>query len=87
MEKEFKELLSLVVGNSASQSDIKKIEKAWEFAKLAHSGQLRLNKEPFANHALQTATNLANWGLDVDSIVSGFLHDTVEDGGAERKDI
>jgi GTP diphosphokinase / guanosine-3',5'-bis(diphosphate) 3'-diphosphatase len=63
------------------------LEKGWEFAKLAHTGQKRLSGEPYATHSLETAKILAGWKLDIDSIVAGLLHDTIEDGGAKREDI
>lgn len=68
-------------------ADTEKIQKAWEFANLAHTGQKRLTGEPFINHPLEVATYLASWKLDTTSIVVGLLHDTVEDGGAKREDI
>jgi len=68
-------------------TDIEKIEKAWKFANLAHTGQKRLSGEPFINHPLEVARRLAAWKLDTTSIMVGLLHDTVEDGGAKREDI
>lgn len=87
MENEFKELIKILKKNGMSEDDIKMVRKAWRFTKLAHADQLRLNKEPFASHGLRAAEKLAEWGLDVDSIVAGFLHDTIEEGVAKRKDI
>jgi GTP pyrophosphokinase len=68
-------------------TDLTKVKAAWEFAKLAHTGQKRLTGEPFANHPLEVAIRLASWKLDTASIIVGLLHDTVEDGGAKREDI
>jgi GTP pyrophosphokinase len=67
--------------------DISKLEAAWQFAKLAHTGQKRFSGESFVSHPLQVALRLAFWKLDTTSIIAGLLHDTVEDGGATRKDI
>jgi GTP pyrophosphokinase len=69
------------------EADMEKIQKAWEFANLAHTGQKRLTGEPFINHPLEVAIRLADWKLDTTSIIVGLLHDTVEDGGAKREDI
>src|SRR3990167_7510228 len=69
------------------EADMEKIQKAWDFANLAHTDQKRLTGEPFINHPLEVAIRLANWKLDTTSIVVGLLHDTVEDGGAKREDI
>src|SRR3989304_10255787 len=68
-------------------ADMEKIQKAWDFPNLAHTGQKRLTGEPFINHPLEVAIRLASWKLDTTSIVVGLLRDTVEDGGAKREDI
>ena len=86
MEKEFKRLLSEMKSYNTDLND-KRIEKAWKFAKLAHSGQKRFTGEPYASHGLETAKILADWKLDTDSIIAGLLHDTIEDGGAKGADI
>ncbi|RLC32167.1 hypothetical protein DRH13_02055 [Candidatus Woesebacteria bacterium] len=86
LEKEFQELIK-VVRERDEKADIEKIKFAWEFAKIAHTDQKRLSGEPFANHPLQVAKILADWRLDSTSIVAALLHDTIEDGGATRKDI
>ncbi len=61
--------------------------KAWEFAKLAHGDHVRKNGDLYVVHPLETAILLAQWHLDVTTIVSGLLHDTVEDGGANPEDL
>lgn len=55
------------------------LEKAIEFATKAHSGQKRASGEPYIIHPLITADTLIDWGMDIDSVISGLLHDTVED--------
>ncbi|OGM14959.1 hypothetical protein A3A76_05605 [Candidatus Woesebacteria bacterium RIFCSPLOWO2_01_FULL_39_23] len=67
--------------------DLKRLDRAWEFTKLAHTGQKRLTGEPYALHELATARILAGWKMDLVSITSGLLHDAIEDGGAKREDI
>jgi len=69
------------------KADLEKIKKAWQFAKLAHTGQKRLTGEDFVQHPLNVAMILAAWKLDTTSIIAGLLHDTIEDGGATREDI
>lgn len=55
------------------------IRKAYDLAKKMHDGQKRKTGEPYFNHALATAENIAQWGLDEASIAAGLLHDVVED--------
>lgn len=86
MEESFEELLETVKSYDAD-ADLDSLRKAWEFAKAAHTGQKRLSGEPYVNHPLNVAIILASWKLDLKSIIAGLLHDTVEDGGATRKDL
>ncbi len=82
-----KKELIVAIKSTNTPHDIEKISQAWEFANLAHSGQLRKSGEPFINHPTETAKILVSWGLDDSSIIGGILHDTIEDGGATRDDI
>jgi len=69
------------------ESEIKRIRKAWSFAKKAHADQQRLTGENYAYHGLETAFLLVDWGLDSESIIAGFLHDTIEDAGIKEEEI
>src|SRR4051812_5573208 len=55
------------------------VEKAYHFAEEAHRGQLRSSGEPYMIHPTDVAQTLAELRLDIPSIVTGLLHDTVED--------
>ena len=86
LEKEFEELKRKVrLYNEKCDFDL--VDKAWEFAKLAHHGQKRASGDPYCIHSLKTAEKLAEWKLDTTSIVVGLLHDTVEKGGATSEDV
>ena len=60
-------------------ADIEKIHKAYSIAREAHEGQLRKSGEPYIIHPLCVGIILADLELDEDSIISGLLHDVVED--------
>ncbi len=60
-------------------TDISMIEKAYRIAFKAHEGQLRKSGEPYIIHPLCVAIILADLELDKETIVSGLLHDAVED--------
>lgn len=86
MQKQFEELLESIKAYNP-KADFKKIDNAWNFAKIAHTGQKRLTGESYVFHPLNVAKILAIWKLDTTSIVAALLHDTVEDGGATREDL
>ena len=51
------------------------------------SDQTRPSGEPYITHPLQVATMLVDWGMDIDSVIAGVLHDTVEDTDATLEEI
>ena len=63
------------------------LEKAYHFAVSAHQGQKRFSGELYVTHPLGVATILAELELDLDTIVSGLLHDVVEDTEAPLEQI
>lgn len=63
------------------------VRKACEFAKEAHTGQTRSSGEPYIIHPIGVAQILAELRLDLDSIITGILHDTVEDTEATFEDL
>ncbi len=55
------------------------VEKAYKLAVDAHKEQKRRSGEPYIIHPLKVAYILAELELDMESIVAGILHDTIED--------
>jgi len=55
------------------------VQRAYEFSAKVHSGQRRLSGEPYLTHPLEVAGIIADMRLDVASVATGLLHDTVED--------
>jgi guanosine-3',5'-bis(diphosphate) 3'-pyrophosphohydrolase len=55
------------------------LQNAYDFAKKAHEGQKRNSGEPYFIHVFETAKTLAAIGMDIKTIMAGFLHDTLED--------
>ena len=55
------------------------VQKACDFAREAHSGQMRKSGEEYFVHPTQVAAILADLKLDPETIATGFLHDVVED--------
>ena len=67
--------------------DFTLIEKAYAFAHTHHRHQKRASGEPYISHPLAVAHLLADLKLDLPSIVTGLLHDTVEDTSATLTNI
>ncbi len=63
------------------------IQRAYEAADLAHSGQERASGEPYVQHCLNVAYILAEQHLPTAVIVAGLLHDTVEDTAYTLEDV
>ena len=67
--------------NSDYKKNCKKINVAWNFAQNAHKGQLRGTGESYFTHPVSVAQILSNLNLDLNTIITGLLHDVVEDCG------
>ncbi|MBI5544713.1 MAG: bifunctional (p)ppGpp synthetase/guanosine-3',5'-bis(diphosphate) 3'-pyrophosphohydrolase [Deltaproteobacteria bacterium] len=59
--------------------DLDFIKKAYVYSAKVHQGQTRKSGEPYLVHPLEVAGILAQLKLDEASIVTGLLHDTIED--------
>jgi GTP diphosphokinase / guanosine-3',5'-bis(diphosphate) 3'-diphosphatase len=80
MEQELEqELFATLVKQGRSESDIALIRKAYEFARKAHEGQLRLSQDPYIVHPMGVAVLLAELNCDSETICAGLLHDVLED--------
>ncbi|MFA6177476.1 MAG: RelA/SpoT family protein [Candidatus Paceibacterota bacterium] len=77
MDHHIKDILDL--NGEMKPKDLALIEHAYIFAEKAHTGQKRLNGEPYFIHVLETAKILAQLGMDSKTIAAGFLHDVLED--------
>ena len=63
-----------------SAEDMKRLHKAFEFARAAHRFQKRKTGEPYILHPVAVAMIAASEiNLDVNSVIAAFLHDVVED--------
>ena len=63
------------------------LASAIDYATEKHAGQKRKSGEPYINHPLAVAGILIEWGMDIDTVVAGVLHDTVEDTDATLDDL
>ncbi|MFM8269025.1 MAG: RelA/SpoT family protein [Pseudomonadota bacterium] len=81
------ESLLTAVRNHHPNRDTSLIEKAYRFSEALHEGQQRSSGESYIQHPVAVATILAELKLDTATIVTGLLHDTVEDTHATREEI
>ncbi len=70
-----------------TKTEIERVKKAWEFCKFKHGDQLRKSGELYIIHPLLTANYLLEWKMDSDVIISGLLHDVLEDTSTEKEEI
>lgn len=69
------------------KTDLQKLECAYQLAEQAHRGVLRKSGDPFVTHVIAVAELLAEMNLDVEALMAGLLHDTVEDTHVSFEDI
>jgi len=63
------------------------LNRAYVFSMKAHGSQTRASGDPYFSHPLEVAGILTELKLDSDTIVTGLLHDTVEDTVATLDEI
>lgn len=68
-------------------ADTDLLKKAYVFSAKVHSGHLRLSGEPYLIHPLEVAGILTQLKLDMASVATGLLHDTVEDTLTTLKEV
>lgn len=76
-----------LMDNPPLEKDKALLRKAYDFSAKAHDGQLRASGDPYFVHVLETAKNLARFGMDAETIAAGLLHDTIEDTGVSEETI
>ncbi|MEM7198613.1 MAG: HD domain-containing protein, partial [Pseudomonadota bacterium] len=70
-----------------AEADTALLQKAIGFSTHAHRNQMRASGQPYVTHPLAVANILMEKRLDAASIITGILHDTVEDTEASLDDI
>ncbi len=67
--------------------DEEALNRAYVFAMMAHGSQKRASGDPYFSHPVEVAGILADMKLDDQTIITGLLHDTVEDTPTTLDDI
>ena len=63
---------------------VKQVNKAYDFACEAHSGQYRSSGDPYVTHPIAVASILGSFRMDEDSLTAAMLHDVMEDSGIPK---
>lgn len=71
--------LSSISSQKPGRYNSPEISRAFEFAKYAHSGQVRKSGEAYICHPLRAAIRVAELEIDTPTIQAALLHDVVED--------
>lgn len=83
MEKELLDEIREIYG----EENLKLILKAFEFAKVKHEGDKRDTGEDYIIHPYHVAKILVGFRADVPSVISGLLHDCLEDTDCTEQEI
>ena len=62
-----------------AEADLDAVRKAYVYSAKVHHGQTRLSGDPYMTHLLEVAFILTHLRMDVPTIITGLLHDTLED--------
>ena len=63
------------------------IERAVDFARVKHEGQVRASGEPYYTHPVEVASLLADMKMDPATIITAILHDTLEDTATTMEEL
>jgi len=61
-----------------AEADLDAVRKAYVYSEKVHHGKTRLSGDPYLTHLLEVAFILTQLRMDVPTIVTGLLHDTLE---------
>ena len=70
-----------------SALDVDRIKKAYQFAEKAHKGQTLASGLPYISHCAAVAAILSELTVPPDLIITGLLHDVIEDTSISLADI
>lgn len=76
--KPFETVISALKKNDPT-TDVELVRRAYDFCMQAHGAQVRASGAPYYTHPQAVAEILTDLCLDHHSVITGLLHDTVED--------
>ena len=76
--------LSKKLSDYLDPKKVKQVNKAYDFACEAHSGQYRSSGDPYVTHPIAVASILGSFRMDENSLAAAMLHDVMEDSGIPK---
>ena len=76
--------LSKKLSDYLDPKKVRQVNKAYNFACEAHSGQFRSSGDPYVTHPIAVASILSSFRMDEDSLSAAMLHDVIEDTGIPK---
>lgn len=70
-----------------SESDLRRVERAYRYAEESHMGQMRQTGDMYITHPLAVANILADMHMDPEGLIAAMLHDVLEDTGVTKGQI
>ena len=67
------------------ETDFLKLKKAFDLGDEAHKNQKRISGEKYFEHCIEVCLQLIEWNMDINTIIAGLLHDTIEDTHITKK--
>ncbi len=70
-----------------NDKDIQLLWSGYQFGEKAHLGQKRKSGVPYFDHCIEVCIQLISWHMDIDTLIAGLLHDTIEDTKISKDDL
>ena len=83
----FEDVKNIYTKYISNPDDLALIEKAYHFANEKHEGQVRKSGDPYISHCIGVAHIIAELQTGPKTIITGFLHDTIEDTNTTKEEI
>ncbi|MAV64477.1 MAG: (p)ppGpp synthetase [Candidatus Marinimicrobia bacterium] len=83
----FSAIINNLEERDRNESNVSLIWKAYQLSAKIHADQKRTSGEPYFTHCESVAIILSKWKIDVDTVIAGLLHDSIEDTDISKEDI
>ena len=81
------EIINCLDKESQTADNLELVWKAYQLSEESHKNQTRQSGEPYFLHCESVGKILAEWNIDVETIIAGLLHDIIEDTPITKSDI